>query len=304
MQRMKLITTAALMFASCAAAAPAAVLDSATALWKFDAADSGAVSQAQLVDSNNGHNATSTTNTSLMSWTTTPAVGPGGTDAVDVFGDHGRGLQLNPLNTPGDPDFVDSTGFTVSNFTVAGSATFLTRFKWDGFVTDEERTSWLYNNGHGGSTGWLIGLQFIGGQARLGQFQYLNGNMRSPTSFVIQTDVWYDLAIVMLDDAEEGAGSDQLRFFLKAAGGPLLTAIINGPVNSTSGANTLVGSEILGSSATGNIRKAFDGTVDYIGVWDGALTDQQVLSVIVPEPASISVIALLGAAAMMRRRRV
>ncbi|QNN21880.1 PEP-CTERM sorting domain-containing protein [Planctomycetales bacterium ZRK34] len=293
---------AAGMFAFIAAAAPAAVVDSAEALWKFDAADAGSVSLTQVVDSNNGHDATNLSNAGLMNWTTTPADGP----TVDLYTDHGRGLQLNPtVQTPGDPeDTVNAAGFSVNGFTVTGSATFATRFKWDGFANDDAsgQSAWLYNNGHGASTGWLVGIQNLGGQTRIGQFQYQNGAMRSPASMVINTGVWYDLVVVMLNAAEEGSGTDQLRFFLQADGATVQTAVINGAVNATSAANTYVGSEALGTGG-GNVRKAFDGTVDYIGVWDSALTDEQAISILVPEPTSISVIGLLGGAAMLRRRR-
>ncbi len=294
----KYLLPASLVVLTVANYSHAGLLDSADALWMFDHADSGTVaSTSEIVDSNstvNGNqSASSLSNANLLSWTSVPAIGPGG---VPTVGASARGLEFAPeVTIPGEDgaqDTVTSAGFTVSNFTTAGSATIITRFKWDGYASSES-SAWLYNNGHASNAGWLLGMQSPGGVARIGQFQYLNGNFRSPSNMTVETGVWYDLAVVMLDDAEEGAGDDTLLFYLVAEDGSVETATMTVPVNSTSSTNTYVGSESLGTG-TGNYRKAFDGVVDYIAVWDRALSESEVQQVLaVPEPSTL-VLALLG----------
>ena len=225
----------------------AGVLDTADALWKFDGADSGAVSLAEVSDSSgNGHNASSLTSASFLNWSTTPVLGPGGADAVDTFGVAGRGLEFNPrlvvdgsTNSPATDDTVNSPGFTVSGFKLAGSSTFITRFKWDGYACDDStaRSAWLFSNG-GAVQGYLFGLT---GTTPVPTFyQHLTTYGKSPAGFPeVQVGVWYDMAIVVRDDAEEGGVGDYVTFFMYPEGGTLYTQTV-ALVGTTGGGKTTI----------------------------------------------------------------
>lgn len=296
MKRFLLITMLGLAAATGAQAA--SVLDSAEALWKFDAADSGAVSAAQITDSNNSHDATSTTQTgsASLNWTTSPAVGPGSLDAVDVFTDHGRALEFNAAaETSGG----SSAGYTVSGFKTTGSATIATRFRWDGNVASS--LSWLYSNGNA-VNGWLLGIN--GNQ--ISHYQHTTTYHTIPGSLPNLTlGTWYDLAVVIRDDVESAQATDTFTFYLFPAGDHLYTQTVDRGtlfVDTTTTGNTLVGGESLGTG-TGNQTKGFSGAVDYIAIWDTALTDAQVRSLLIPTPAALPAgLMLIGLTAMRRRR--
>jgi len=277
-------------------------LTNAAALWKFDGASSGYVTNAnQIIDSSgNGHNATGMTNpgNTNISWATVPLTGPGGALTVDPFGDEGRGLSLQPgLVSQGLTDSVSAVGFTVGNFSVKGSATIATRFMWDGYISDDSNAqmNWLYANGFGVSNGWLFGIQNTGTNAILKLFQLHFTTFES--AYVMQTGVWYDAVAVLNEDLESGGAGDSVDFYIQPSFGSLFTTNRTGTIWTNATATTLIGNETLGAGS-GNQRKAFDGTIDYIAVWDRALSQEEVAQLIIPEPPATGLI-VIGAAALL-----
>lgn len=293
-----------------AALAQADALTNAAALWKFDGASSGFVtSAAQIVDSSgNGHNATGITNpgNTNISWASVPLTGPGGASTVDPFGSEGRGVSLQPyVVTPGLTDTVQTVGFTVGNFSVKGSATIATRFLWDGYISDDANAqmTWLYGNGFGVSNGWLFGIQNSGSTPYLRLFQLNFTTFDS--GYAMQTGIWYDAVVVLTEDGESGGVGDSVDFYVHPAAGSLFTTNRTGNIWTNATTTTLIGNETIGAAGTGNQRKAFDGTIDYLAVWDRALSQEEVLGLIIPEPSAV---ALLGAGGVVlgllaRRRR-
>lgn len=285
-------------------------LTDAKALWKFDYASNGFVTAASQVtdSSSNGHTASAMTNpgNTNISWATVPATGPGGASAVDSFGGQGRGVSLQPvLVTSGGTDTVSSVGFTVNNMSVTSSATIATRFMWDGYISDDSgaQMSWMYANGFGASNGWLFGIQNTGSNPQLKLFQLNFTTFDS--GYIIQTGIWYDAVVVLKENIEEGTGTtDTCTFYLFPSGGSLLTTNLTGTIWTNSTTTTLIGNEAFGQGS-GNQRKSFDGTVDYIGIWDRALTDPEAQSLIIPEPSSFTLLAggCLALVAVLRRHR-
>jgi hypothetical protein len=283
-------------------AATAGLLDSAQNLWQFDFADSGSpVTAAQITDSSGNPNqdADSVVSGSLLNWTTVPATGPGGTPAV---GPDQRGLQFNPVvNTAGAPDNVTSPGFIANGDAINGqSSTVASRFFWEGYASDDSDAQmfWLINNSlSGGGPGYLFGVR--GGKLSLHMTN--TGGSFDSTLLTLTPGSWYDVAAVF-DDLGDGVGAnDEITLYLYK-NGQLLSHMITHAVPSAGGStNIIVGGESLGAGSS-NQRKGFKGTVDYIAFWDTALTEADITTLVIPEPASISVIALLGGAAMMRRR--
>lgn len=285
-------------------------LTNAAALWKFDGASSGFVTNAsQIVDSSgNGHNATGMTNpgNTNISWAPVPLLGPGGAETVDPFGSEGRGLSLQPgLVSAGATDTVAAVGFTVNNFSVKGSATIATRFFWDGYISDDASASmaWLYGNGFGVSNGWLFGIQNSGSTGYLRLFQLNFTTFDS--AYAMQTGVWYDAVVVLNEDIESGGVGDSVDFYIHPSNGSLFTTNRTGTIWTNAATTSLIGNETL-STGSGNQRKSFDGTIDYIALWDRALSQEEVLGLIIPEPSSICLMAA-GAVALAllgwRRRR-
>lgn len=282
----------------------ASLLDSAEILWQFDFADSGSpVTAGQITDSSgNGHHADSVVSGSLMNWNTVPAHGPGGADAV---GPAQRGLQFNPVVTAaGDPDSVNTPGFIANGDAINGtSSTVVTRFYWDGYLTDDSNAQmfWLINNGlSGGATpgGYLFGVR----GDKLSLHMTNTGGSFDSTLLTLTPGSWYDVAAVF-DDMGDGPGAnDEITLYL-FKNGQLLSHTITHAVPNAVGTNITVGSESLGvATGNSNQRKGFKGTVDYIAFWDTALTEADITTLVIPEPASLGLLSV-GALAMIRRRR-
>lgn len=266
-------------------------LTNAAALWKFDGASSGFVTNAnQIVDSSgNGHNANAMTNpgNTNISWAPVPLTGPGGAGTIDPFVTEGRGVSLQPLLVSSGPtDTVAAVGFQVNNFSVKGSATIATRFLWDGLISDDggANMAWLYGNGFGVSNGWLFGIQNSGSTSYLRLFQLNFTTFDS--AYAMQTGIWYDAVVVLNENIESGGTGDSVDFYIQPSSGALFTTNRTGTIWTNAALTSLIGNETLGTG-TGNQRKAFDGTIDYIALWDRALTQEEVLGLIIPEPSSI-----------------
>jgi hypothetical protein len=294
------------LLALCSTAARAGVLESADALWKFDYAASGSpVTAPQITDANDtvsgDQSASSVTNGDRLNWTTVPANGPAGGVTIDPFWGGGRGLEFAPQTVPGNPDTVTNGGFTVNGFSVSGSSSIVTRFHWDGHAYDDPgvEMSWLVNNGLGGGTvGWMFGVR--GDRLTVHQ----SGGKSFDSSLALTPGNWYDAAAVFHD--EDGTANDTITLYLYPQGGTtLLSDTVTQQVASTANPTFRVGSETLGGG-TGNERKAFDGIVDYIAVWDRELSGDEVFLIMnLPEPSTLALAALglLSLAFCGRRRK-
>jgi hypothetical protein len=297
----------ALLVTALSSRAAGGVFNDAAAWWKLDYANSGSVTSAsQIVDSSVNHrNATSISNSSVtpeieLSWTTVPAVGPGGLPAV---GPEQRGLRFQPVVTKAvseGPDEVSNATFVVSNFSVSGSATFMTRFKWDGRITDDDTWAWLCYNGLNINQGWLLGFNTANKLS-----YYVAGGTGASTSTAFIPGTWYDLAMVLNDDDGNGKGS--VTFYLVPENGTLITdtAATNADIRTLSGTTFRIGGEADGTGTGGNFVKPFSGVIDYIAVWDRALSADEVREAMVPEPSTLSLVAglFLAVGGLWVRRR-
>ncbi|MCC6356404.1 MAG: PEP-CTERM sorting domain-containing protein, partial [Verrucomicrobiae bacterium] len=96
---------------------------------------------------------------------------------------------------------------------------------------------------------------------------------------------------------------DSVDFYIYPSSGSLFTTNRTGTIWTNATLTSLIGNETLGTG-TGNTRKAFDGTIDYLALWDRALSQEEVLGLIIPEPSSICLLAAGGVAlALLGRRR-
>lgn len=151
------------------------VFNDVAAWWHLDMADSGTVAPGDIRDqrywgSSGGNIATSVSGN--PQWTGgLPGFGPAG---GQTYG--GRGLTFDSLNDD----------FRVAGLTLAGDATIVTRFKWDGPPLNGDGSAILYSNGFswGGNQGWL--LRLIGGAGTVGLY-YGQGTFTPTTSWNTDT---------------------------------------------------------------------------------------------------------------------
>ncbi len=255
-----------------ASPAVGSVYDDATAWWHFDMADSGVITNANDIrDQRNwqtpgGYKATAVHGT--LEWTNAAVVSPGG---GQNFG--GRSLEFNPLvsGTNVQPD-----AYQVDNLTLTGSSTVLTRFKWDGYTSDES-TAWMYNNAFhygdptvAGNGGFLFGIAGSGNDLR-----YLFGNQGVVSNLSVTPGTWYDAAFVLTDNGS----ADKAEFYLWGEGGALQHETYNvNHISTAIGPNTtIVGGESTSTTPTGgNAKKAFDGQMNHLAVWNRAISEEEV----------------------------
>ena len=239
------------------------VYDDVTAWWHLDDyGSSGPVGSAdEIRDQRTWGAVGSYKATSLMGtpeWTAVaPTQGPGG---GQVLG--GRGMEFTPAVSGGVVTAPD--GYLVSNLTLSGDATLVTRFRWDGIADAGQPIGWLYNNAHGANAGWLFGLNGANGEPRA--YRYPQNNAQ--VGWTTQTDTWYDMAVTF---ESTGASSANVTFYRWEEGGAFQQSApiaVNWDLGLT-GSGTLVGSEAVSG---GNARKAFDGTVENLAVWNRALS--------------------------------
>lgn len=246
--------------------ARAGVYDNVTAWWQFDKAANGVIStptdirDARAWYGAGGYKATAIEG--APEWTSTvPVRGPGG---GQTFG--GRGMFFSP--TAGGTNGVIPDGFYVSNLALAGDVALVTRFKWDGYAADVS-DAWIYGNGfdYAADKGWLLGLSGAGGNPFL-----LHGkNYAFAAPWATTPGKWYDLAVVLDDNGAGGA----IQVYRWEEGGNIQswtapTPAYTGLVNVASG--TRVGFEDNG----GNSRKAFNGTIENLAVWNRTLSTAEV----------------------------
>lgn len=289
MGRTKKLTTAAGSFLfTCAmlgvgglatGAARADVYDDVSAWWQFDydANSNGMVDAiGEVRDQRHwgtaatpgaGHHATSLTGT--PEWEATSfSAGPAG---GQPYG--GTALKLDPFV---DGTNVTAQGFAVSNFSLAGSVTLVTRFKWDGYPASTQ-TAWLYYNDfnfadpHTTGGGFLFGLSGSNASPTL-----LYGNTNNiATSWTTTQGAWYDMAVVITDNGT----SDSITMYRWQEGGAIESQTFNVDYINTNafGNGTHVGYESAGTgSGSANQTKSFMGSIDDVAVWNRALSTAEV----------------------------
>jgi len=316
----QLIVCAGLTFSAFSHAA--VTLADADSLWKFDGTG-GTMANNQIIDSS--ANAHVVNNNQNLFWTTVPATGPYGGASVDPLA---RGLNFRPVLVTAvtgvgssgghvDNDVVNAAGFSASNATVTGSSTFVTRLKWDGALTgfdDNVGNYWMVNNGMGGKNlGSMMGITATGTLAYYtaalasGDAGYVAAATYTyNSSITLVKDVWYDIAMVVDDLGTINDGTGRVTFYaVPATTGALLTSISGNNlwVTNTSNSGLTVGSESLGAAGNSNQRKTLNGTMDYLAMFDTALTQNDVLGIFaVPEP-SRGLLMLFGGMMLLSRRR-
>ena len=251
-----------------AASASAGVYDDVAAWWHLDLSDTGTVvNAADIRDARTWYSQGSYKATSIQGtpdWTTSvPLRGPGG---GQVYG--GRGLDFTPAVDGGGN--VAPDGFHVSDLALGGDATLVTRFKWDGYPSDQA-SAWMYYNAYGNNQGWLFGLS--GGSANPRVLRYSStgqGGSHQP-AWTTTPGTWYDLAVVLDDNGT----SDTVTFYRWEEGGALLkqtynVSWVNDVLNTT---GTRVGFE---STSGTNARKSFDGVIENLAVWNRALSETDI----------------------------
>lgn len=258
----------------------AGVYDDVAAWWHFDYdANSDGLAQAGEIrdqrdwgtvstPGGSGHHASVTHGLLGSPAWTNAAVSPAGGDL------YGRmSMYFNPTNNGEGACYPDT--FQVDNFLLSGSATIVTRFRWDGLVSDEPN-AWIYNNGLGWNEqiGWMFGIRGDNG-THLGLWIG-----QTPFYFwgdTIITGKWYEAAAVLTDNGD----NDTVEFFLWPEGGTLEyqkqdTSAILGPASANTG--TIIGAEAAASGFEGgNAFKTFKGAVNHIAVWNRALSYSEVV---------------------------
>lgn len=287
----------------------------ADSLWLFD---QGVVGQnatyQQVVDSTvNGHVASSS-NFNRLSWVAGPSSGPfGGSPQAPS----GHALKFTPVVTnsvPGtDADTVSAATFASVNATVSGNATMISRIRWDGAIPgfDDGINQWVLNNGLQGwnpttlsSNGFLMGLQTDGrlayytagpasGQTGVGALHSFNSSAEGR----LTVGEWYDVAMVLDDLGTIDDNTGRVTFYLVGADGVFrsFSSAGNAWIGNAAGTSLIVGAESVGTGVY-NQRKAFNGAMDYLALYDVALSEAEIRQLFaVPEPSR----ALLILGAMM-----
>lgn len=331
--------TLALLAASCTTGFAAVSLQDADSLWKFDGAASGTATNAQIIDATGRH--TNVTGATNLTWkTNVPANSPAGGTPVDSLG---RALSFNPVVTaagsstplPVVNDTVSAATFRVAEGTVSGNFSILTRAMWEGPVpgatgvtpNDAPGNYWLVNNGlSGNGVGSLFG--FLGaadGQtARLSYYtsnttDTTNGgittgtrSVNSSTGFNVSKGVWYDIGIVvdMGDGNAATTANNTVTFYLYGPDQSVLrkevfsNMYISDVTTLAPAANAFltVGAESPGTG-TSNQRKTFNGSLDYLAIFDQSLSEAEVLAIFAaPEPTR-GFLMMLGLMGLLARRR-
>ena len=266
-------------FAGAPARAATGVFDDCAAWWHFDydpnangLADTDEIrdqrdwGSAAVKGGTGRHAAASHGPLGTPAWTN-DVVSPAGGDL------YGRmSMAFTPVLNEGGLCFPDT--FTVSDFLLTGSATIVTRFRWDGFAFNEGNPGWIYNNGLGWAeyNGWLFGVR---DGSRLGMWVGQTAFYMMATT--ITPGVWYEAAAVLTDNGD----SDTVEFYLWPQGGTPLyekytTSAVAGTANASVG--TIIGAEAAATTYEGgNAYKAFKGAVNHIAVWDRALSREEVV---------------------------
>ncbi len=279
-----LLITLSALFVGSSGRAIAGVYDDAAAWWHFDydANTNGLADLNDIRDQRDWGTAATkgptgkhaTTVRGLLGsprWTNSAAFRPAG---GQEYGGKSLSFQsaVDPLTTNCWPDT-----FLVSNLGLAGSATLLTRFRWDGYPTELEKMSWLYNNGleWNAYRGWLFGVQ-SNAYPRLTLYTQKS---TLQMDIAVTNGVWYDVALVLTDGDAASITNDTVEFYLWHPTGGLsyrkyTTSVIT---NSIGTLGTTIGCETTATTYTsGNARKSFVGALNHLAVWNRALSFAEV----------------------------
>lgn len=303
----------------------AVTLLEADSLWLFDGGTVGTnATYTQVIDSSANAHAVSSSNFNNLSWVTVPSTGPYGGTAQSS---DGHGLQFTPVVTvsnagAANADTVSAATLQSINASISGSSTMITRMRWDGAISglDDNTNQWIVSNGFGGwsepdlaSKGYMFGLTTSGGlyyytaAANTGIGQTASGASHTftPTGLTLTVGEWYDIAMVLNDFDDGVKTTGQVTFYVVGSDGQLQTFTSNATtwVSPTSNTTLQLGGESAGTG-TSNQRKSFNGAMDYLAMYDTALSQEEVTSIFAaPEPSRG--LLLLGGVmlASFRRRR-
>jgi len=256
------------------AAPGGAVLDKAVALYTLDFADSGAVQGAsQIKDSSgNGHHASAVSSPSEMTWIRVPATGPTSPQGTPSVGPKARGLDFAPLGDGGTlhPVFTVASGFPLSS-----PQSIVSRIRFDGPLEGSQQ-AWIFNKSNAqDGRGYLFGIREVGKDFVLAVYTTAKNSTKSASKLILTPGAWYDIAVVWDDHGTEDASDDTLSFYLGGKDGiqsqtfsriTLPTDLENGFLR--------VGAE----SADPKVLKAFDGAIDYVALFDSALSSDEIKS--------------------------
>jgi len=175
--------------------------------------------------------------------------------------------------------------FLVTNVNISGTATILTRFRWEGMcVTNSDRQcAWLINNNVGYTDvgtnryalGWLLGVY---GQQQMTLYPAAGAVAQS--SLTLQTNRWYDMAVVIRDGDGTNSLNDQVEFYIWDALGNRtydkracnwVTNQLRMPI--TFGVESYSTGYTAGN---GNSFKGFKGQINHLAIWNRALTSNEV----------------------------
>ena len=249
--------------------ASGSVYDDVTAWWHLDYADSGTAAAGEVRDARTWYSGGAYAATSVQGtpeWTTAVPSSGRGPAGGQVYG--GRGLDFTPAVDGGGN--VAPDGFYVSNLALGGDATLVTRFKWDGYPSDQS-SAWMYNNAYGNDQGWLLGLTSGDASPQLLRYRSTGGSVSPDPGWTTTPGVWYDLAVVV----DENGSSDTVTYYRWEEGGNLQSAsfAVDANFDSVGSGGTRVGFE---STSGTNGRKAFDGVMEHLAVWNRALDANEV----------------------------
>lgn len=205
------------------------------------------------------------------SWENAPSLRPAG---GQEYG--GRSMLFRPaVNTENNTAWPDT--FQANGLGLAGSATLITRLRWDGKNTPLESVVWLYNN-HlewNAYRGWLFGIST---NAAGGRLAFYTQRTTSTMDATLTNGVWYDVGVVVTDYGTNKVGT--VEFYLWHETGSLVYQKFNniGITNSINPSpRTIVGSENHSNGyAAGNNHKSFNGAVNHLAVWNRALSFAEV----------------------------
>jgi len=309
-----------------ASLSPAATLLEADSLWLFDGGTVGtSATYTQVIDSSANAHAVSSSNFNNLSWVSVPGTGPYGGTAQSASG---HGLKFSPVVTVQNPgstnaDTVSAATLQSINASVTGSSTMITRMRWDGAISglDDGTNQWIVSNGFGGwsepdlaSKGYMFGLSTTGqlyyytAAANTGIGQTASGASHSYITSALSLVVgeWYDIAMVLNDFGDADKTTGQVTFYVVGPNGQMQTFSSNTTTWISPNSNTTLqlGGESAGTGTT-NQRKSFNGAMDYLAMFDTALTQSEIQNIIAAPEPSRGMLMLAGIAlACFRRRRV
>lgn len=193
-------------------------------------------------------------------WTTDEAPPSGGVR----YG--GKSMLFNPTT---NATACWPAAFQVDGFSVPGSATLVTRLRWDGRAFSSVSLSQLYFNGFGSNNGWIF--YFDSGSPRV----YSTHGTATSLGAALTIGKWYDIALVI----QENGTSDTVTCYLWPDNGlPTKTTQTGNMIPATATTTTHVGCEYMYTAlnTAENAKRGFKGAVNHLAVWNRALSEGEV----------------------------